>query len=287
MKKPWWVVLLLITPGFGFVLLLIGAVVSMAVAQSIGFYNFAGESQFSLEHWQQIISGDGSRRFWRAFRYSAYIASYSAILSVIIAYPIALWLRKPFKGSITLSAILKAPMLVHGLVAAFLMINVISYHGFINEFMIWSGLWDKPVRMQNDKLGIGVIFLQVWKQMPFALLLLSGSVQNLSDSVLDAAQDLGAGSIARFRKVVLPLTLQSLQAALILIFIGAAGDFSFQKVAGPTAENSMATLMIYVQTDVGDWNGAAVIAIMLMVLALFGSLAVAIVAKYVSRVATL
>ena len=40
-------------------------------------------------------------------------------------------------------------------------------------------------------MPIGVIFLQLWKNMPFALLLLTGAVQGISDEVLDAARDLG------------------------------------------------------------------------------------------------
>ncbi len=69
--------------------------------------------------------------------------------------------------------------------------------------------------------------------MPFAFLIIIGSVQSIGDDILDAARDLGAGRFARLRRIILPLTLRSLQAALVLIFIGAAGDYSFQAVAGP------------------------------------------------------
>ncbi len=278
------VLLLLLAPGLGLILVLIGAVLYMAVSQSLGFFNFAGDSGLTLRFWREELA---EPQLWRAFRFSLKVAILGSLGAVLLAYPLALWLRKPFRGSIAIGAILKAPLLVHGLVAAFLFVNVISFHGFFNELMVWIGIIDRPIRMQNDRFGAGVIFLQIWKQMPFALLLLTGAVQAIGDDILHAARDLGAGAFDRFRKVIAPLTVKAMQASLIIIFIGAAGDFSFQVVAGPTSENSMAQYMQRTQAEFGGWNPAAVIAVMLMVLALLGSVALAVAAKFTVRMARL
>lgn len=265
---------LLLLPGFGLIIFFIGSVVTMAVTQSFGFFNFVGESGFTTEYWKDIL---GDRQFWRSFFYSLRIAILSALLSTLIAYPLALWLRTRFKGSTIIGSILKIPMLIHGLIAAFLYVNVIAYHGFLNELLVLSGIISEPLRMQNDPYGIGVLILQVWKQMPFALLLLTGAVNAIGNDILHAAQDLGAGIIDRFIKVIAPLTLQTLQAALVIIFIGAAGDFSFQVIAGPTHVKSVAQYMLRTQNQLGDWNGAAVAAVMLMVLSLIGAALMALV----------
>ena len=272
--------LLLLLPGIGLILVMVGAVLSMAVAQSFGFFNLAGESGFSLEHWARQLS---SRLLVSSVLYSLKVAILSATISVALAYPIAMWLRNPFPGSGVLSAMLKAPMLVPGLVAAFLYVNVISFHGFLNETLIALGLIAEPLRMQNDRNGVGVIILQVWKNLPFALLLLSGAVQSIHPSLLDAARDLGAGTWSRFYKIVLPLTISSLQAALVIIFIGAAGDYSFQAVAGPTNVSSLAQHMYTMQREFGKWNEAAVVAVVLMAVALIGSMLLAAVAGLLAR----
>lgn len=274
------IVLALLTPGLGLILGMLGSVFFIAVAQSFGYFNLTGPGQFSLEHWDKVL---GSKQFSRSLRYSAYIATVSAIGSVLLAYPLAIWLRRPFRGSLALGAILKAPLFVPGLVAAFLFLNVIAYHGILNQALQWLGLTDAPIRMQNDREAYGVIFLQLWKNMPFALLLLSGAVQSISDEVLDAARDLGAGSFARFRKVIAPLTVSAMQAALIIIFIGAAGDFAFQVTVGPTNVQSMAQYMIFLKDSFGRWNQAAVVGVSLMGLALCGSLLLAVVARLMLR----
>lgn len=263
---------LLLLPGLGLIIILIGVVIGMAAAQSVGYFNFAGDSGLSLEFWKKQIQ---SPILQSAVPYSLKIAFVSSILAVSLAYPLAMWLRKPFVGSASISALLKAPMMVPGLVAAFLFVNVIAFHGFVNEALLGLGIIERPLRMQNDRYGIMVIFLQVWKQLPFALLLLTAAVQSIHDDLLHAGRDLGAGAFARFRKIILPLTLKSLQAALIIIFIGAAGDYSFQVVAGPTNTSSLAQHMYTVQREFGQWNEAAVVAIVLMVVALVGSVVLA------------
>lgn len=267
--------LLLLLPGAGLIVILVGAVIGMAVAQSLGYFNFSGESAFSLDHWQRQLS---SRLLSSSVLYSLKIATVSAVISVGVAYPIAIWLRKPFLGSEAVSGMLKAPMLVPGLVAAFLYVNIISYHGFLNEALVALGLIEQPLRMQNDRNGIGVMILQVWKNMPFALLLMTAAVQSIHQDLLDAARDLGAGAWSRFYRVILPMTVKSMQAALVIIFIGAAGDYSFQVVAGPTNVSSLAQHMYTVQHEFGHWNEAAVVAVVLMAIALAGSLVLALAA---------
>jgi len=271
----------LLIPGLGLIVVFTGVVIGMAISQSVGYLNFSGPSGFSLRFWQSTVADP---QLWRAFWYSARVSVISAILAVALAYPLALWLRRPFPGSGIISALLKAPLLVHGLVAAFLFINFISFQGFFNLALVKLGIIARPMRLQNDAYGIGVIFLQVWKQMPFALLVLTGAVQAIGEDILNAARDLGAGSIDRFRKVIVPLTIRSLQAALILIFIGAAGDFSFQVVAGPTSVNSMAQFMLRAQESGNDgWNIAAVVAVLLMLLSLIGAVVLAGASQLAAR----
>lgn len=272
-------IILLLTPGIGLILGLIGTVIYIAIAQSFGYYNLAGESSFNLQFWQKMFD---RRIYSTSVQYSLYIGFFSALFSIILAYPLALWLRKPFPGSATIGAILKAPLLVHGLVAAFLFINIIAYHGVVNQFMQWVGFWEGPRRLQNDSNAVGVLILQTWKNMPFALLLLTGAVQSIGDDILDAARDLGAGSFSRFRKVIAPLTISAMQAAMIIIFIGAVADFSFQVIAGPTNRQSMAQLMVFFKEN-SRWNDAAVVGVTLMFIALIGSVVLAFLSRFILK----
>jgi putative spermidine/putrescine transport system permease protein len=270
-------IIVLLLPGFGLILFFLGMILYVALFQSFGFFNLSGEDNFTIQYWQKLFN---KKVFYRSINYSLYVGIISSIISVVLAYPIALWLRKPFYGSILINSILKAPLLVHGLVAAFLYVNLVAYHGIINQIFIAIGAWDEPIRMQNDKNAIGVLILQVWKNLPFALLILLGSIQSIGDDIVDAARDLGANSFERLKKIIAPLTISSMQAALIIIFIGALADFSFQSIAGPTNKYSLSQLMLYYKNN-GRWHEAAGVGVTIMIISFIGAIFISYLTRFI------
>lgn len=263
---------LLMLSGLGTILLLMGSTFYVVIVQSFGWFNLEGDSQFSLEYWRTMLQDDVLHS---ALFYSVKVSLLGAFGSVIFAWPLALWLRQPMVGKEAIIAVLRAPMFIPGLVAAFLFVNIIAYHGVINELLLALGIINELLRMQNDDFGWGVVILQIWKNLPFALILVGGAVNAIRDDVLDAASNLGASHWQRFTGVVVPLTLPAVQVTLILVFIGALGDFAFYSIAGPRNTYSLARLMQATAMEYGEWNNAAVIAVIIMVTAAICTLLIA------------
>lgn len=263
---------LLMISGLGTIVLLMGSTFYVVLVQSIGYFNLSGDSQFSLEYWQNVLQDPVLHS---ALIYSVKVSILGAFGAVLLSYPLALWLRQPLVAKEGIVAVLRAPMFIPGLVAAFLFINIIAYHGVINELLLALGVIDQPLRMQNDDFGWGVVILQIWKNLPFALILVGGSVNAIRTDVLDAASNLGASRWRCFRDVIFPLTLPAVQVSLILIFIGALGDFAFFSVAGPRNTYSLARLMQATAMEYGEWNNSAVIAVIIMLTAALGTLLIA------------
>jgi putative spermidine/putrescine transport system permease protein len=264
---------LLMISGLGTIVLLMGSTFYVVLVQSIGYFNLSGDSQFSLEYWQNVLQDPVLHS---ALFYSVKVSTLGAFGAVLLSYPLALWLRQPLVAKEGIVAVLRAPMFIPGLVAAFLFINIIAYHGVINELLLALGVIEQPLRMQNDDFGWGVVILQIWKNLPFALILVGGSVNAIRTDVLDAASNLGASRWRCFRDVIFPLTLPAVQVSLILIFIGALGDFAFFSVAGPRNTYSLARLMQATAMEYGEWNNSAVIAVIIMLTAALGTLLIAI-----------
>ncbi|EAR4437444.1 TPA: ABC transporter permease [Klebsiella aerogenes] len=263
---------LLMLSGLGTILLLMGSTFYVVIVQSLGWFNLEGDSHFSLEYWRNMLQDEVLQS---ALFYSVKVSLLGAFGSVIFAYPLALWLRKPMAGKEGIIAVLRAPMFIPGLVAAFLFVNIVAYHGIINELLLALGIISEPLRMQNDDFGWGVVILQIWKNLPFALILVGGAVNAIRNDVLDAASNLGASRWRSFTGVVVPLTLPAVQVTLILVFIGALGDFAFFSVAGPRNTYSLARLMQATAMEYGEWNNAAVIAVIIMVTAALCTLLIA------------
>lgn len=271
----------LLLSGLGTILLLMGSTFYIVIMQSFGLYNVFGESSsFTLEHWQAVLTDSV---FQKAFFYSVKVSLLGALLSIIVAYPIAMWLRKEIPGKIAIITTLRAPMLVPGLVAAFLFVNMISYHGILNEAMVYLGIWDAPRTLQNDEFGWGVVILQMWKNIPFALILIGGAVNSLKSDLLDAAANLGSSPWQRFRYVVFPLSLGAVQVSFILIFIGALGDFAFYSIAGPRETYSLARLMQMTAYQFEEWNQSAVMALMIMLTSAFFTILISVLIRPLSH----
>ncbi|EBM3223024.1 ABC transporter permease [Salmonella enterica] len=263
---------LLMLSGLGTILLLMGSTFYVVIVQSLGWFNLEGDSHFSLEYWRNMLQDEVLQS---ALFYSVKVSLLGAFGSVIFAYPLALWLRKPMAGKEGIIAVLRAPMFIPGLVAAFLFVNIVAYHGIINELLLALGIISEPLRMQNDDFGWGVVILQIWKNLPFALILVGGAVNAIRNDVLNAASNLGASRWRSFTGVVVPLTLPAVQVTLILVFIGALGDFAFFSVAGPRNTYSLARLMQATAMEYGEWNNAAVIAVIIMLTAAICTLLIA------------
>lgn len=274
--KAW----LLLFSGVGTILFLMGSTFYIVISQSVGLYNMGGEeTQFTLQYWKEVLS---SSVFQKSYLYSVKVSLLGAILSIIVAYPIAMWLRKELPAKVAIVTILRAPMLVPGLVAAFLFVNMISYHGIFNELMVFLGIWDEPRTLQNDEFGWGVVILQMWKNIPFALILIGGAVNSLKTDLLDAAANLGSSAWQRFRYVIFPLTLGAVQVSFILIFIGALGDFAFYSIAGPRSTYSLARLMQMSAYEFEEWNQSAVMALTIMFTSAFFTVLVSLLIKPLS-----
>ncbi|OOF57922.1 spermidine/putrescine ABC transporter permease [Rodentibacter genomosp. 2] len=271
----------LLVSGLGTILLLMGSTFYVVIMQSFGLYSMFGDApSFTLAHWQAVLTDSV---FQKAFWYSVKVSVLGAVLSIVVAYPIAMWLRKPIPGKIAIITTLRAPMLVPGLVAAFLFVNMISYHGILNETLVYFGLWDQPRTLQNDEFGWGVVILQMWKNIPFALILIGGEVNSLKSDLLDAAANLGSSAWQRFRYVIFPLTLGAVQVSFILIFIGALGDFAFYSIAGPRETYSLARLMQMTAYQFEEWNQSAVMALMIMLTSAFFTILVSVIIRPLSH----
>ncbi len=61
--------------------------------------------------------------------------------------------------------------------------------------------------------------------LPFMILPIYVSLEKVSPSLIDAAQDLYSSAGRAFRKIVLPLSVPGIFAGTLLTFIPAAGDF--------------------------------------------------------------
>ncbi len=256
-----WTLFLLLSPAVGFIFLFLAAAAVMTLLQSVGYLSVMGESRFSLSHWAALAD----QQFFDAFFFSLKVGIGSAFGTLLVSFPLALFLRrKNYFGIRTIGTMLKIPLFIPALVAAFLLLNIMSYNGIINVALLRLGLIDEPLRMLRDQMGLGVIFIQIWKNLPFQLLIIASVVETIQTDIEDAARNLGASYFSVVRFILLPLAMPGIMIAVILVFIMTFGDFAITKVAGPIYPPSLSVYMFTRATMFQEWNLAACVGVVII-----------------------
>jgi spermidine/putrescine transport system permease protein len=94
-------------------------------------------------------------------------------------------------------------------------------------------------------------------------------MEKLDWRLVEAARDLGAGPMAAFRKVVLPLTLPGIIAGSLMVFLPGVGMFYVADLLGGAKELLVGNLIKNQFLDARNWPfGAALSVALLLVLAL-------------------
>jgi putative spermidine/putrescine transport system permease protein len=130
------------------------------------------------------------------------------------------------------------------------------------------GIISRPMRMLNDRFGWNVLAIQIWKNLPFQLLIIAAVLETIRTDVEDAARNLGANPLQVIWHIVLPLSIPGILIAVVLVFILTFGDYAITKVAGPVYPSSLSVLMYTKAFTLQDWGGAACIGMVIIVTSL-------------------
>lgn len=77
-----------------------------------------------------------------------------------------------------------------------------------------------------------MILILVYEYLPYMILSLYSTFEQIDDSLLAASNTLGAGKFETFRKIVFPLSLPGILTGIFLVFVPTVGSFVEPNVAG-------------------------------------------------------
>jgi ABC-type sugar transport system permease subunit len=110
------------------------------------------------------------------------------------------------------------PLFIPFVVAGQLMRAFLARNGMLNNTLMAAGVLD-PADAQSFLDWRGIVIAFVWKQTPFAALLVAGAMASLDRSTIEAARNLGAGRLRILLEIVVPQVRQTLIVALVLSFV--------------------------------------------------------------------
>ncbi len=206
---------------------------------------------------------------WRSIR----LAFISTVICLILGYPMAYILSKlspRVRGTIAFLFIL--PMWMNFLLRTYSWMSLLERTGLINTFIGWINGF-LPAAVQIPSLNImytqwAVVLGNVYNFLPFMILPIYTVLIKIDQSLIEAAQDLGASRGRVFRKVIFPLSLPGVVSGISMTFMPAVTTFVISRLLGG-GQNALIGDTIENQFKVvGDWGFGSAMSVVLMILIL-------------------
>jgi putrescine transport system permease protein len=224
------VVFFLVPFGFAFKISFADAAIAIPPFTSLFGHRPDGHVTMTatLENYRYLVS---DKVYILSYIFSLRTAFFATFLCLLIGYPMAYAIALSSRGTQNVLLLLVIlPFWTSFLLRVYALEGIISEHGLLNNFLIWSGLIHQPLRIMNTTLAVYIGI--VYSYLPFMILPLYATLEKLDRTLLEAAADLGTPGWRAFIDITLPLSLPGIIAGCMLVFIPAIGEFVIPALLG-------------------------------------------------------
>lgn len=212
-----WIIIFILLPN---ILVLI---TSFLQSDSNKLINFS----FSFDSYKRLIDPLYLQVMWNSLKMSGI----ATIICLVIGYPFAFIIARSqarYRAILLFMVIL--PFWTNSLIRIYGMKLFLGFKGILNNSLIFMGIIDKPIRILNTE--VAVIIGLVYILLPFMILPLYSAIEKLDLRLIEAAKDLGANSIQRFMRIILPMTMPGIIAGCLMVLLPAMGMFYVADLLG-------------------------------------------------------
>ena len=247
--------LALALPALLVILLLVVLPVGWLAWQSI-YHN-----GFTLENYRRIWS---EAIYWRSFALTFQISLLVTLLALLLGYPIAYAASvAPRRWSIIILALVVLPFWTSVLVRAYAWLALLQRTGVINQLLEQIGVIDEPLALVHNTFGTVVATLHIL--LPFMVLPLYATMQQIPRDLMQAGASLGAGPLLTFWRIFLPLSLPGVLAGCTLVFVLALGFYITPELLGG-GRTIMISMLVSRNVELYDqWGAASAVGVVLLV----------------------
>ena len=195
------------------------------------------------------------------------ISLISSLICMTIGVPVSYYISRVSKKLRGLFIALTVfPILTNSVVRSFAWMSILGKNGLINTLLTKLNIINEPLSLLYTEGAIIVGTVYIF--LPLMIISLVGVMENVDNDLLEAAESLGANKLKSFFKIVFPLSLPGLIVGTVLVFTGSLTAYTTPQLLGGNKNTVLATLIYQKTMTLGDWQGAAVVATIMIVVTL-------------------
>lgn len=244
---------LLIAPAALLLLFIMGVGICTCILQSLGYFPLIGLDNITFGYYKEILS---NQQFINSLMLSLKTSIISSIIATIIGILLAYLMTKSRVSKLR-CFLLNLPIIVPHIIVVMLAFAVFSKTGIIARILYNLNLINDSrefVSLVNDKAGIGIIIVYIYKGMPFIAITVYNILKSLDVKLEDVALNLGANKFQVLKLVIMPQIMPTILSSFIVIFAFSFGSFEVPYLIGATNPKALPVnaYINYINTDLAQ-----------------------------------
>jgi spermidine/putrescine transport system permease protein len=236
------------------------------------YYGFTSNDTgaFTLDNIKLIATHDNLKALWLSVKLSLI----STFICFLIAYPLALILRKlNFGGSSFLVMIIILPMWMNSLLRTIAWQNILEKTGILNAFLSFLGMPNVNIINTPPAIVLGMVY----DFLPFMILPVYNVIDKIDENVINAARDLGASYFQTLVKIIFPLSIPGVISGITMVFVPSLTTFVISTILGGSKILLIGNVIEQYFQKMYNWNAGSGLSLVLMIFIL---ISMAVVNKY-------
>lgn len=203
-----WMLLFTIVP--------IGMVIYYAFTDEQG--NFTFETFVNASDYSQV------------FLYSLWVALISTFICLVLAYPLSFMISRCDEHKQgTIIMFIMVPMWMNFLLRIYAWVQILQNYGPLDTMLNFIGI-DVTLIGNSGATILGMVY----EFLPFMILPIHSVMSKIDNSLIEAAQDLGASRFYVFKNVIFPLSVPGIISGVTMVFVPTASTFLVAQYLGGT-----------------------------------------------------
>ena len=224
---------------------------------------FNSNGQLTWANFQRFFTyanGYYIKPIWNSVKVTVCSACLSLLLGIPIAYFYSFYKLKGAKFLFVVSVLcsMSAPF-----IGAYSWILLLGRSGVITKFL--TGVLG--IKVGNIYGFNGILLVQSLKFFPLVFIYMNGAFKNIDNTLMEASANMGCTGIRRLTKIVLALSMPTILAAGLMVFMQAFADFGTPMVMGEGYQTFPVMIYnAYLGEGGADQNFAAALAVVAIVI---------------------